>query len=101
MLLDELAHLIDGSNAVEITLALCHSPGEQTVAAKDQSLRPRIILHSLFDQQRQFKSGTLPGNPHDSPPEFGIELLEFAPAVSTAGQGDGPVWMQVIHMRKR
>ncbi len=96
--LNEFAHLIDGANAIEITLALRHSPGEQAMAAKDQTLRPGVILYCLFDQQRQFKPGTLPRNPDDSPIEFSVELVEFALAVCTRGEGDGPVGMQVIHV---
>src|SRR3974377_1109192 len=57
MPLNEFAHLIDGSNVVEITLPLGHSPGKQAMTAKDQSLCPWVILYRPFDQQRQLKPG--------------------------------------------
>ena len=68
------------------------------MAAKNQSLHPQVIFHCLFDQQRQLKAGALPGNPDDFPIEFPVELVEFALAVCTRGEGDGPVRMQVIHV---
>ena len=101
MSLNELAHLIDGANAIQVTLALRHAPGEQAMAAKDQPLRPGIFLHRLFDHQRQFKPGALPGNPDDSSPKFSVELFELALAVRAGGKRDGPVRMQMIHVGKR
>ena len=75
MLEDEIAHLIDGVNAVQVTFALGHSPSEQSVAAKDEAFRAGIVLDGLFNQEREFESGTLPGHPHDVAAEFLVELV--------------------------
>src|ERR1700728_1189283 len=50
MLLNKLAHLVDGIEAVQITLALRRTPGEQTVAPKNDAVGPRILLDGVFNQ---------------------------------------------------
>src|ERR1035438_4172458 len=50
MLLNKLTHLVDGMEAVQIALALRRTPGEQTVAAKNDAVGPRILLNSVFNQ---------------------------------------------------
>ena len=65
MLEDELAHLVDGVDAVQVALALCHAPGEQAVTSQNQPLSARIIRYRAFDEERQFEAGALPGNPYD------------------------------------
>jgi hypothetical protein len=42
VLLDELAHLVDRANAVQVTLFLRVAPGEEPVAAEDQPSHPGV-----------------------------------------------------------
>jgi hypothetical protein len=60
MLENKLAHLIDGTNAIEIALALGISPGEQAVAAKDQTFGAGILCDGSFELYRELKTGALP-----------------------------------------
>ena len=101
MLQNKFTHLIDGTDAVEITLVLGLAPSEQAVTAEDQAVAAWIILHGLFDQECEFESGTLPRNPRDVAAEFSIELFQLALAVGAGGERDGPVRVEMVHMRKR
>ena len=96
MTLNELSHLIDGLNAVQITLALRAAPSKQSVASQKNSLRSGITLHSCFEHQRQFKTGALPGKPQNLSPELAIEFFELTFAVRAGRDGDRPVRMQMI-----
>ena len=51
MLENEFAHLVDGVNAVQVALALRHSPGEQAVAAENDAFSFRDF------PSRPFRSG--------------------------------------------
>ena len=48
---DELPKFIDGSDAVQIALALRVSPREQAVAAKYDAIAVRVIRHRLLQHQ--------------------------------------------------
>src|ERR1700694_2713418 len=95
---NKFAHLVDGLNAVQITIALRHSPGEQSVAAENEAFRKRIILDSPFNHERQFESGALPGDPYDLAIKFLVELVQFSLPIGARGQSDGPVRVQMIHV---
>ena len=75
---DEFAHLVDGVNAAEVAVALRHAPGEEAVAAQQNSVDAGIFADGFFDEQGQFEAGALPGNPDDFAAEFAIELFELA-----------------------
>ena len=100
MLGDELAHLIDGPDAVDVTLALGVSPREQPVAAENQTVGARMIRNCLLDQQRQLESRPLPRHPDDASAVVSIEFFQLAVAVGAGSQRNGPVRMKVIDMRK-
>ena len=100
MLLDEFAHLVDGVDAVQIAVALRHSPREQAVASKDQAFDAGVLLDGSFNEQCQFKAWPLPWNPDDFAIEFLIELIQLTFAVGTRGQSNRPVGMQMIDMRE-
>src|SRR5260370_28269304 len=48
MLQDELAHLIDGADAVQIAFPLCCAPGKQTMAAKQYPFTARVVPYDLL-----------------------------------------------------
>ncbi len=98
---DELAHLIDRPNAVEIAFTRRGSPREQPVAAQNQSVRAFMIADGLLDEQRQLKPGALPRHPDNPAAVLSIELVELAFAVCAGRQRNRPVRMQVIHVGKR
>ena len=100
MLIDELSHLIDRANAVQVALTLRGAPGKQPVAAENQSVCARVVPDRRFDERRQLETGPLPRHPDDAPAESAIELLELLPAVGRCGERDGPVGMQVIDVRR-
>src|SRR5579864_168319 len=96
MLLNEFSHLVDGVDAVQIAVALRHSPREQSVASKDQAFDAGVLFDGAFDEQRKFKTRPLPRNPDDFAPELLVELIQLTFAVGTRGQGNRPVGMQMI-----
>ena len=100
MIENEFAHLIDGVNTVQVAVALGHSPSEETVAAKNEALAAGIVFDGAFDHESQFESRTLPGNPDDLAAKFFIELIQLAFAIRACCESDGPVRMQVIHVRE-
>ena len=100
MLQDKFAHLIDGVNAVEIAVALRHSPSEQAVATENKAFCFRTFSYGLLNQERQFKARALPGNPHDVATEFSIKLSQLPVAIGTCRQGDGPVGMKMIDVQE-
>ena len=101
MALDELAHLINRVNAVEITFVLCHPPSEEAVTSQEQALNTGIFLYGSFDQQSQFESRTLPWYPDDLAIKFLIELFQLALTVGTGGHRDRPVGVEMIDVQKR
>ncbi len=101
MVLDELAHLVDGLDAADVALALRVAPGEQAVAAEDDAVAAGIVLDRLAQHQRQLEAGPLPRHPDDLAAVFLVELFEPGLAVGARRQGDGPVWMQMVDVIER
>src|SRR3954452_546170 len=95
---DELAHLVDGTNAVQIALALRVAPGEQAVAAENQAFRAWIVLYRALQHQSKLKPGPLPWKPRDLSSELPVELFELLFAVGAGRERDRPVGMEVVHM---
>src|ERR1700677_2832347 len=100
MFKNELAHVVNGVNAVQIALALRLSPGKQAMAAKNQAFRSGIVPDCFFKHKRQFKSGTLPGKPYDFAVKFLVERFQLSLSIGARRQGDGPVRVQMVHMVK-
>src|SRR5579859_8208843 len=100
MLGNEFAHLVDGLNAIEIALALRHSPGEQPMSSQDEPFGLRMIFYRLFNQHRQFKSRTLPRQPHDGPGKLLVELVQLLLSIGARRQRNRPVRMQVVNVSK-
>src|SRR5262249_26120121 len=98
VLLDELTHLIDRLDAVQVAVALGVPPCEESVAAEHETIAARIRVDCPAQHQRQLEAGTLPGDPDEPPPEGGVELLQLASPVRARGEGDRPVGMQMVHM---
>src|SRR5689334_19805702 len=101
MLQDELAHLIDGTDAIQIAFPLRMAPSEQAVTRENQPVASRMVLDSLLQQKRQLETRTLPRQPGDSPVKGSVELLHFTLPVRACRESDRPVRMQVIHVSKR
>src|ERR1700721_3443713 len=97
---DEFAHLIDSVNAAEVAVALRHTPGEEAVAAEQDSIDAGIFADGLFDEQSQFESGALPGNPYDFAAELAIKLFELALPVGAGSEGNGPIRMEIVPIRE-
>src|SRR6266700_6008554 len=98
MLQNEFAHLINGMNAVQVTLALRHSPSEEAMAAEDKSHGAGIVFDRPFNQKCEFETRALPGNPRDLATKFFIELIQLSFSVGARRQGDRPVGMQMVHL---
>src|SRR3954466_3378857 len=74
---DELAHLVDGTNAVQIALALRVAPSEQAVAAENQAFRAWIVLYRALQHKSKLKPGPLPWKQRDLSSELPVELFEL------------------------
>ena len=98
---DELSHLIDGGHAAQITVALRLAPREQAMAAEHDAVASGRIRDGTPQHQRELEARTLPGHPHDAPAVACVELVEPGPAVGTGREGDRPVRVQVIDVRRR
>src|SRR5690348_14342953 len=81
--LDEFTHLIDGADAIQVTLSLTHPPGEQSVTTQDDTVSSRIVSYRSFNQQCQLKSWTLPWNPNDLSIKLFVKFFELLLAVGT------------------
>ena len=96
VLVDELAHLIDGADAVHVTLALGAAPGEQTVPAEHDA----VTAGSLSTARRSISASSNPGRCHGTQTMLAavarVELGELRLAVGAGRQRDRPVRMQVI-----
>src|SRR5579864_161851 len=101
MLLDEFPHLVDGVDAVQVAVPLRHAPREQAVASEDQAFGTWVLFDGSFDEQRKFKTRSLPRNPDDFAIELLVKLIQLTFAIGTGGQGNRPVGMQMIDVRKR
>ena len=98
MLVDKLAHFVDGADAVQIALALSLAPGEQAMAAQQNAFRTRVLPDGIFEHESQFEAGTLPRQPNDLTVELAVELVEFPLSVGTCGQRNSPVGMKVVNV---
>ena len=96
VLVDELAHLLDGHQAAEVGLALRLAPREEAVAAENQAVGIRLRFDRAAEHQRQLEPGPLPRHPDDLAAVLLVELLDLLLAVGARGQRDRPVGMQVI-----
>src|SRR5947209_623505 len=101
VLVDEAAHFIDRLDTAEITLALRSSPRKKTVAAQQNTIAPRVLLHRAGELKSQFEAGTLPMQPDDFASELLVELVELALAVCAGGDCNGPIGMEVVNMGER
>ena len=97
---NELANLVNDSEGVEVALALGPAPGEEAVAAENDSIAARIPLNYPAHSQTQLETGTQPGHPDQRVAEFAVELFHFGFAVGRGRQGDAPVRVKVVDMRK-
>ncbi len=75
MLHNELAHLVDGADAVEIALALCVAPSEEAMAAEQNTIAAGTIFHRLFQLESQLEARTLPRQPDNFAAELAIEFF--------------------------
>ncbi len=101
VVVDELAHLIDGLDAVQVTVPLRVAPREEAVAAEDKAVAAGLPGHGLPQHQRELESGPLPRHPQNPPPVSPVELVELLAAVRAGGQRNRPVGMQVIDVVER
>src|SRR6185369_11889640 len=85
VLIEEVAHLIDGADAVQITLLLRLPPREQPVAPEDQAVAARVRVDGFPQHQRELEAWALPRDPDDLPSELTVELLELFRAVGARG----------------
>ena len=84
VLLDELAHLIDGGDAAHVALALRHAPGEEPVPAEDDAVAAGLLVHGALEHQRQLETGALPRDPRDIAAVLAVELLSLAAPLALA-----------------
>src|SRR4029077_9207306 len=96
VLREELAHLVDGADAVPIALSMGDAPGEQAVTAQNQSVAAGSLPHGLFDHPSQLEARALPRKPRDVAAEFAVELFELLFSVGAGGEGDAPVGVQMV-----
>ena len=101
VLLDEIAHLVDGADAAHVAVALRLAPGEQPVAAEDQAVAAGCPFDGALQHQRELESRPLPRDPDDLAAVGPVELLHLPLAVGAGSKGDRPVRMQMIDVRKR
>ena len=88
-------------DCVFVALLLRISPGEQAVTAQHHAVAVRTLLHRAPQHHGQFESRTLPWHPDQMVVKPAIELFHLFPPVGGSGQGDAPVRMQMIDVRKR
>ena len=101
MILDELSHLVDRLDAVQIAVFLGVAPGEQPVAAEQHAVASGMRGHGAPQHHAELETRPLPWQPDHAPAKSRVELRQLAFAVGARGQGDAPVGMQVIDMVER
>src|SRR5579883_927141 len=101
MLKDELAHLVNRPDAVQIAFPLRIAPGEKPVTAQQRSVTTGIVSDRALQLQRQFKARPLPGQPDEVTPEFFVKLFELLFAIGARRNCNRRVGMQMIYMCKR
>src|SRR5262245_50772603 len=90
---DELAHLIDGADAVDVTLLLRLAPRKQAMPAENDAITARIVLDRLPQHHSQLEAGTLPRQPYDPPAVLLVEFSQLVLAVRPRSQRNRPVGM--------
>ena len=98
---DKLAQFVNGADTVQITFTLRRAPGEQAVAAEDDSVALGIFRDDVPEHQAKFESGPLPGKPNEITSEAFVELRHFLLTVGAGRERYRPIGMKVIHVRKR
>ena len=101
VVLDELAHLVDGADAAQVAFLLSVAPREEAVAAEDQPVTARVGVDRALQHQRELESRALPGHPDDLPAVLLVELFQLPASVGARRQGDGPVRMEMVDMIER
>ncbi len=101
VVLHELAHLIDGLDAVDVRFLLRLAPREQPVPAEHDPVAARSRVDSLPQHQRQLEPGPLPRHPRDAPAVLLVELVQLLLAIGARRQRDRPVGVQVVDVRER
>src|SRR5690242_12300925 len=100
ILRNELAHLIDGTDAVQIAFTLRVAPGKETMATEKHALASRVLFHSAFQLECELKARPLPREPEYFAPKLAVELFQLLLAVRTCRDCDGPVRMEMVNVRK-
>src|SRR5579885_1884033 len=95
---DELTHLVNRPDAVQIAFPLSIAPGEKPVTAQQSSVTAGIISDRALQLQRQFKARPLPGQPDEVAPEFFVKLFELLFAIGARRNRNRRVGMQMVHM---
>ena len=85
MFKNELSHLIDGVNAVQVAFPLCAAPREQTVATQKNAFGPGILFHCALEHQCQFKARPLPGQPDNFSAKASVEHFQFPLSIRAGG----------------
>src|SRR5882672_7741378 len=101
MRLYKLAHLVNGTDTVQVAIALRVPPREQAMPPQDDAVGVGIGLNRAIQHQSQLKPGTLPRNPHDIALELLVELFQLPFPVGARRQSNRPIRMQVVHMLPR
>src|SRR5215471_21669551 len=100
MVQNELSELIDDGDGVLIAFARCRAPGEQPVAAQNDSVAARVQSHRLLQHHGQLKARPLPRQPDQPVCELAVKLLDLRGAVCRRSQRDSPVGMEMIDVRE-
>ncbi len=101
MVYHKLSELIDDRNRIFVALLLGISPGEQAVTAQHNAIAVRTLLHGATQHHGQFETRTLPRHPNQMVVIQTIELFHLFATIGRGRQGDTPVRVQVVDVRKR
>src|SRR5437773_7151708 len=101
VVLDELSHLIDRLDAVHVALICRRAPGEEPVAAEQETVASWMLVHRPPQHHAQLESGSLPGHPDDMPTEAIVERLQLLVAVGAGRQRDAPIRVKMIDVVER
>ena len=88
-------------DGVDVAVALRFAPGEQPVAAQNDSVAVRLLFDGSLEHHSEFESGTLPGQPHQFVIVESIELLHLFEPVGCGGKRDCAIRMQMIDVPER
>ena len=82
---NELTHLINSADTVQVAFPLRAAPGEQAVAAQKNAFGTGVLSYGALKHQRQLKARPLPGQPDDRPAKFSVELFQFPLSIRAGG----------------